>query len=90
MSESLIVEGVASDEHENLYMCDPKCRCVHVLSLEGQLSQTIVLVRYSDHLRTPYVSDWNKHAVCVFNKQGKFVALFILDPTRVSFGILVV
>ena len=84
------ITGVASDEHKNMYVCDLSGCCVHVLSLKGQ-----VKLLYSfgkDQLRQPfsicvsdglvYVSDWDKHAVCVFDKEGKFVTSFGGDGSK--------
>ena len=80
----VIAVTVANDEPDNLYICDCNGGCVHVLSLKGQ-----VKLLYSfgkDQLRYPrsiciseglmYVSDWNKNAVFVFTKEGKFVTSF--------------
>ena len=72
------VVALASDEQDNLYICDYNGGCVHVLS------QVKLLYSFGkDQLRNPrsaciseglvYVSDWNKNAVFVFTKEGQFV-----------------
>ena len=79
-----IAVTVAIDEPDNLYICDYSSGCVHVLSLKGQVK---VLHSFGkDQLRYPrsiciseglvYVSDWIKHAVFIFTKEGKFVTSF--------------
>ena len=78
------VIAVASDEQDDLYICDYNGGCVHVLSLKGQ-----VKLLYSfgkDQLSHPrcicvseglvYISDFGKNAVFVFTREGKFVASF--------------
>ena len=75
---------VANSEPNNLYICDCRGGCVHVLSLKDQVKLLHSFGR--DQLSQPcsvcasdglvYVSDWDKHAVFVFTKEGKFVTSF--------------
>ena len=82
----VIAVTVANDEPDNLYICDYSGGCVHVLSLKGQVK---VLHSFAkDQLHYPhsicistseglvYVSDWIKHAVFIFTKEGRFVTSF--------------
>ena len=76
--------AVASDEHKDLYICDYQSRCVHVLSLKGQVKLLYSFgkgqlshprsICVSDGL--VYVSDWDGHAVFIFTKEGKFVTSY--------------
>ena len=78
------VVAVASDEQDNLYICDFKGGCVHVLSLKDQVKLLYSFGR--DQLHNPcsicisdglvYVSDLDNYAVYVFIKEGKFVTSF--------------
>ena len=78
------VMAVANDEPGNLYISDYNGGCVHVLSLKCQIK--LLYSFGKDQLTHPrsiciseglvYVSDWNKNAVFVFTKEGKFVTSF--------------
>ena len=78
------VIAVASDEQDNLYICDLNGSCVHVLSLKGKIK--LLYSFGKDQLSHPrcicvseglvYVGDFGKNAVFVFTKEGKFVASF--------------
>ena len=82
----VIAVTVANDEPDNLYICDYRGGCVHVLSLKGQVELLYsfgkgqlthprsIYIMISDGL--VYVSDWSKNAVFVFTKEGKFVTSF--------------
>ena len=82
------VMGIASDEDMNLYICNIKGGCVHVLSLEGQgeLLYSIgqELLRYPHSICVNeglvYVTDWSseiaRKTIYVFNRKGKFVSSF--------------
>ena len=84
------VMGIASDEHENLYICDYDGSCVHVLSLKGQGELSCSFGQ--EQLQRPhsicvsgglvYVTDWPWKAdeklktIFVFGNEGKFVTSF--------------
>ena len=80
------VLGIASDEHMNLYICDARNGCVHVLSLKGQ--GELLYSFGKEQLLTPYsicisrglvcVSTWSAadRQVFVFSKEGKLVISF--------------
>ena len=79
------VMGIDSDEDMNLYICNYRGGCVHVLSLEGQgkLLYSFGKERLDSpysicvHGELVYVTDWTiEVTIYVFNREGKFVSSF--------------
>ena len=82
------VMGIASNEDMNLYICNYRCGCVHVLSLEGQgkLLYSFGKERLDSpysicvHGELVYVTDWTlaetHKTINVFNREGNYVTSF--------------
>jgi sugar lactone lactonase YvrE len=80
----LRIRGVASDEHNNLYVSDGERRCVHVYSNGGEFLHSIGQGR--DCAKNPigvcvfgqyvYVANNGSHCVSVFTTKGEYVTSF--------------
>jgi sugar lactone lactonase YvrE len=77
-------EGIAVDEHMNLYICDFSNGYIHVISLKDQSKLLYSFGR--QQLKWPhsiyisgglvYVSTWGDNKIFVFTKEGTLVASF--------------